>query len=339
LSPFALSRDDRPDRPRPALSVIVPCYNEEEVIETTHARLSAVMAGAGVSHEIIYIDDGSKDATVEKLRAIASNCAHARVVRLSRNFGHQIAVTAGLEFADGDAVVLIDADLQDPPEVIPEMIAKWREGYEVVYGVRTTREGENAFKLWTARAFYRIINKLSEVPLPLDTGDFRLIDRKVVLALRRMHERYRLLRAMTSWVGFRQVALPYERHKRFAGESKYPLRKMLALALDGILSFSVVPLRIVTAVGLCMAFFAALGITYALIGRIFGDDWVRGWTLMFITVLFFGGIQFIFLGIIGEYVGRIYGEAKQRPLYLVSEVMGPPSFGAIETLAQERGGP
>jgi dolichol-phosphate mannosyltransferase len=219
------------------------------------------------------------------------------------------------------------------------MIAKWREGYEVVYGVRTTREGESAFKLWTARAFYRLINKLSEVPLPLDTGDFRLIDRKVVLALRRMRERYRLLRAMTSWVGFRQIALPYERHKRLAGQSKYPLRKMLALAIDGVLSFSVVPLRIVTAVGLAMAFFSALGITYALIGRIFGDDWVPGWTLMFITLLFFSGIQFIFLGIIGEYVGRIYGEAKQRPLYLVSEIIGPPAFGALETLNRERAEP
>ena len=339
MSPFALNCDNRLEGLRPGLSVIVPCYNEEEVIETTHARLSAVMIGAGLSYDIIYVDDGSQDATAEKLRAIAAASPHARVLRLSRNFGHQIAVTAGLEYAEGDAVVLIDADLQDPPELIPEMIAKWGEGYEVVYGVRTTREGESTFKLWTARAFYRIINKLSEVPLPLDTGDFRLIDRKVVLALRRMRERYRLLRAMTSWVGFRQVALPYERRKRFAGESKYPLRKMLALALDGILSFSVVPLRIVTAVGLCMAFFAALGIAYALIGRIFGDDWVRGWTLMFITMLFFGGIQFIFLGIIGEYVGRIYGEAKQRPLYLVSEVMGPPNFGALETLTHERAEP
>jgi len=320
---------------RQTLSVIVPCYNEEEVIETTHARLSAVLDATGLSYEIVYVDDGSKDSTVEKLRAINTACPNARLVKLSRNFGHQIAVTAGLEYADGDAVVLIDADLQDPPEVIPEMIAKWREGYEVVYGVRTTREGESAFKLWTARAFYRLINKLSEVPLPLDTGDFRLIDRKVVLALRRMRERYRLLRAMTSWVGFRQVALPYERHKRFAGESKYPLRKMLALALDGILSFSVVPLRLVTVVGLFMSFLAAIGIVYALVGRLFGDDWVKGWTLMFISTLFFSGIQFVFLGIIGEYVGRIYGEAKQRPLFLVSEVVGPPTFGAMDTLTHE----
>lgn len=335
MSPFSVSRDDCPEGARPALSIIVPCYNEEEVIAATHERLSAVMDATGLSYEIVYVDDGSKDATAEKLRAVQMASPHARLIRLSRNFGHQIAVTAGLEYAEGDAVVLIDADLQDPPEVIPEMIAKWREGYEVVYGVRTSREGESAFKLWTARMFYRIINKLSEVPLPLDTGDFRLIDRKVVLALRRMRERYRLLRAMTSWVGFRQAAVPYERRKRYAGESKYPLRKMLALAIDGVLSFSVVPLRIVTAVGLCMAFFSALGIIYALIGRIFGDDWVPGWTLMFITLLFFGGIQFIFLGIIGEYVGRIYGEAKQRPLFLVAEVRGPPTFGAINTLTRE----
>jgi polyisoprenyl-phosphate glycosyltransferase len=335
LSAFALNREDRPKGASQTLSVVVPCFNEEAVVEATHARLSAVLDALGLPHEIIYVDDGSKDATIDKLRAIAAASHHTRVIKLSRNFGHQIAVTAGLEYADGDAVVLIDADLQDPPEKIPDMVAKWREGFEVVYGVRSSRDGESAFKLWTARIFYRLINKLSEAPLPLDAGDFRLIDRKVVLALRRMRERYRLLRAMTSWVGFRQVALPYERQKRFAGASKYPLRKMIALALDGIMSFSVVPLRIITALGLIMSAFSAIGIIYALIGRIFGDDWVRGWTMLYITMLFFGGIQFIFLGIIGEYVGRIYGEVKQRPLFLVSEVLGPPSFGAIENLTRE----
>lgn len=335
MSPFTLSREAKVSS-APALSIIVPCYNEQAVIETTHARLVAVMAATGLAYEIIYVDDGSSDATIERLRAICVQTPNARLIKLSRNFGHQIAVTAGLEYADGDAVVLIDADLQDPPEVIPQMVAKWREGYEVVYGVRSSREGESAFKLWTARTFYRLINALSEVPLPLDSGDFRLIDRKVVLALRRMRERYRLLRAMTSWVGFRQAALPYERHKRFAGYSKYPLRKMIALALDGILSFSVVPLRIVTLVGLSMSLLSAAGIAYALIGRLFGDNWVPGWTLLFISSLFFGGIQFIFLGIIGEYVGRIYGEVKQRPLFLVSEVIGPPSFGSIEALTREQ---
>jgi len=335
VSPFTLSREAKVSS-APALSIIVPCYNEQAVIETTHARLVAVMAATGLAYEIIYVDDGSSDATIERLRAICVQTPNARLIKLSRNFGHQIAVTAGLEYADGDAVVLIDADLQDPPEVIPQMVAKWREGYEVVYGVRSSREGESAFKLWTARTFYRLINALSEVPLPLDSGDFRLIDRKVVLALRRMRERYRLLRAMTSWVGFRQAALPYERHKRFAGYSKYPLRKMIALALDGILSFSVVPLRIVTLVGLSMSLLSAAGIAYALIGRLFGDNWVPGWTLLFISSLFFGGIQFIFLGIIGEYVGRIYGEVKQRPLFLVSEVIGPPSFGSIEALTREQ---
>ena len=339
LSPFALKRDERAPSTQPALSVIVPCYNEEEVIETTHARLSAVLAETELAYEIIYIDDGSKDATAEKLRALSGRGQSARVIKLARNFGHQIAVTAGLEYADGDAVVLIDADLQDPPEVIPEMIAKWREGYDVVYGVRTSRDGESTFKRWSARAFYRIINRLSEVPLPLDTGDFRLIDRKVVLALRRMRERYRLLRAMTSWIGFRQIALPYERHKRFAGESKYPLRKMIALALDGIVSFSVVPLRIVTIVGLFISLLSVLGIAYALVSRIFSQNWVPGWTLLFISSLFIGGMQFIFLGIIGEYVGRIYGEAKQRPLFIVSEVIGPENFGSLETLSRERGEP
>lgn len=313
---------------RPQLSVIVPCYNEEEVIAHTHERLSRALAEADYDFEIIYVDDGSKDRTALLLRDIAAQSARARVIRLSRNFGHQIAVTAGLDYAEGDAVVLIDADLQDPPEVIPQMMAKWREGYDVVYGVRTSREGESAFKLWTARMFYRLINSLSEVPLPLDAGDFRLLDRKAVLALRRMRERHRLLRAMTTWVGFRQLALPYERAKRFAGTSKYPLRKMLALALDGIVSFSVVPLRVVTMVGMLMFVLSLAGVGYAIIMRLLTDIWVPGWTLLFISSLLIGGMQFIFLGIIGEYVGRIYGEAKERPLFFVLETLGPESFGA-----------
>lgn len=317
-----------PGSGRPGLSVIVPCYNEEEVIAHTHERLSRVLSEAGYDYEIIYIDDGSKDRTALMLRDIAAQHSRARVIRLSRNFGHQIAVTAGLDYADGDAVVLIDADLQDPPEVIPQMVAKWREGYDVVYGVRSSREGESAFKLWTARTFYRLINSLSEVPLPLDAGDFRLLDRKAVLALRRMRERHRLLRAMTTWVGFRQLPLPYERHKRFAGTSKYPLRKMLGLALDGIVSFSVVPLRIVTLVGMIMFALSCLGIGYAIVMRLLTDNWAPGWTLLFISSLAIGGLQFIFLGIIGEYVGRIYGEAKERPLFFVLETLGPESFGA-----------
>ncbi|MBN8606186.1 MAG: glycosyltransferase family 2 protein [Caulobacterales bacterium] len=311
---------------RPTLSVIVPCFNEEAVIAHAHERLTRVLASTGLDFEIVYVDDGSSDRTALLLRDIQAIDPRARVIRLSRNFGHQIAVTAGLDYAEGDAVIMIDADMQDPPELIPAMIAKWRDGFEVVYGVRTVRPGESLFKRWTAHAFYRLINSLSEVPLPLDSGDFRLIDRRAVLALRRMRERHRLLRAMTTWVGFRQAALPYARERRIAGASKYPLRKMIALALDGIISFSVVPLRLVTIVGLIMSALSVVGIFYALLSRLFTNDWVPGWTLLFISQLLIGGLQFIFLGIIGEYVGRIYTEAKERPLFLVLEVLGPDRF-------------
>ncbi|HEX8532561.1 MAG TPA: glycosyltransferase family 2 protein [Allosphingosinicella sp.] len=304
------------------MSVIVPCFNEEEVIEHTNERLARALGEITPDFEIIYVDDGSKDRTAELLHSIQAGSPKVRVIRLSRNFGHQIAVTAGVEYARGEAVVLIDADLQDPPEVIADMVVKWREGYHVVYGQRVDRPGETKFKLWTAKMFYRFINRLSEVPIPLDTGDFRLMDRSVVDALGRMREKHRLLRAMTSWVGFRQVAVPYSRAERFAGTSKYPLRKMLVLAIDGIVSFSAVPLKIVTTVGLAFSALSVIGILYAIIQRLFTDIWVPGWTLIFITVLLIGGLQFIFLGVMGEYIGRIYSEAKNRPLFLVMEELG-----------------
>lgn len=306
----------------PLLSVIVPCFNEEEVIDHTHARLIATLRAISPDFEIIYVDDGSRDRTAELLHAIQLSAPEVRMLRLSRNFGHQVAVSAGLDYATGEAVVLIDADLQDPPEVIADMVAKWREGYHVVYGQRADRSGETHFKLATARAFYRLINRLSEVPIPLDTGDFRLMDRRVVDALKRMREKHRMLRAMTSWVGFRQVAVPYSRAERFAGTSKYPLRKMLAFALDGIISFSAIPLRVVTTVGLCFSALSMLGILYAVVMRLLTSNWVPGWTLIFITMLLIGGLQFIFLGVMGEYVGRIYSEAKDRPLFLVMEELG-----------------
>ena len=306
----------------PLLSVIVPCFNEAAVIEHAHARLEAALRAITPDFEIIYVDDGSRDSTAELLQAIQQAHREVRVLRLSRNFGHQIAVSAGLDYATGDAVVLIDADLQDPPEVIAAMVAKWREGFHVVYGQRSERAGESRFKLWTAHAFYRLINRLSEVPIPLDTGDFRLMDRAVVDALRRMREKHRMLRAMTSWVGFKQVAVPYERAERFAGESKYPLRKMLAFALDGIISFSAIPLRVVTMVGLAFSGLSVLGILYALAMRLWTSNWVAGWTLIFITLMMIGGLQFIFLGVMGEYIGRIYSEAKDRPLFLIMEELG-----------------
>jgi len=313
----------------PTLSVIVPCFNEEDVIDHTHKRLAAALRAITPDHEIIYVDDGSRDRTAERLHTIQRASPEVRVVRLSRNFGHQIAVSAGLDYAKGDAVVLIDADLQDPPEVIGDMVAKWREGFHVVYGQRRERSGETHFKLWTARAFYRLINRLSEVPIPLDTGDFRLMDRAVVDALKRMREKHRMLRAMTSWVGFRQAAVPYDRAERMAGVSKYPLRKMLAFALDGIISFSAIPLKVVTMVGLAFSALSVIGIIYAVAQRLLTENWVPGWTLIFITVLLIGGLQFIFLGVMGEYIGRIYSEAKDRPLFLVMEELGFEEAGSV----------
>ena len=281
----------------PILSVIVPCFNEEAVIEATHVRLSRSLETITSNHEIIYVDDGSRDRTAELLRDIQIASPRVKVIRLSRNFGHQVAVSAGIEYARGQAVVLIDADLQDPPEVIAEMVALWRQGHHVVYGQRAGRAGETRFKLWTARAFYRLINRLSEVPIPLDTGDFRLMDRSVVDALNRMREKHRMLRAMTSWVGYKQVALPYARAERFAGESKYPLRKMLTLALDGIVSFSAVPLKLITIMGVAVSLLSVLGVIYAIVLRLWTDNWVPGWTILFIAVMLIGGLQFIFLGV------------------------------------------
>ncbi len=304
------------------ISVVVPCFNEEEVLDATHDRLRRVLAKTGLSFEIIYVDDGSKDQTAELLHDIQLSCPYVKVLRLSRNFGHQIASTAGIDHASGNAVILIDADLQDPPEVIPAMVAKWREGYQVVYGRRLSRPGETHFKRLTAKAFYRLINRLSEVPIPLDTGDFRLMDRLVVDALSGMREKHRLLRAMTSWVGFRQGEVTYHRAERFGGKSKYPLRKMIVLALDGIVSFSTIPLKFVTGLGLILSALAFVGMFYAFVLRVLTDTWVPGWTLLFIAVLLIGGFQCIFLGIIGEYVGRIYSESKNRPLFLVLEKLG-----------------
>jgi len=310
--------------PNPALlSVVVPCFNEEEVITETLRRLRAFCDGVqGMDVELIFVDDGSRDRTRELLRGFAAEDSRIQVVGFARNFGHQIAVTAGIDAARGDAVVLIDADLQDPPEVVHEMIAKWHEGYDVVYGTRTERTGESAFKLATARGFYRLLNRLSDVPIPLDTGDFRLMSRAVVDTLKAMPERDRFVRGMVSWVGFKQTALPYRRAQRFAGTSKYPLRKMLRFATDGILSFSIKPLQMSITLGLLAAALSMSGIAYALFLRVFTNIWVEGWTALMIAVLFIGGVQLICVGILGEYVGRIYNEVKRRPLYVVQEHLG-----------------
>jgi glycosyltransferase involved in cell wall biosynthesis len=311
------------DGPSVLLSVVVPCMNEAEVVRRTHQELLRVLDQAAVRFEIIFVDDGSTDSTPELLRASQSSDSRVRVIRFSRNFGHQAAITAGLEHSSGDAAVIIDADLQDPPEIISEFIAKWLDGYDVVYGVRTERDGESGFKKWSAKAFYRFFSQMSDTRMPLDTGDFRLMDRRVVNAFLSMPERDRFVRGMVSWLGFSQIAVPYRRASRVAGKTKFSLYKMIRFALDGIFSFSILPLRLATWTG-----FAASGVAVAGIIAIFLEHFfnvpglVRGWSSAVVGELFIGGVQLVCLGIIGEYVGRIYGESKQRPLYVVRERIG-----------------
>jgi dolichol-phosphate mannosyltransferase len=312
------------------LSVIIPCYNEEAVLRTTHERLSNVLKEMNVDYELIFINDGSRDRTQEILAELQLFDPRIRVMLLSRNFGHQIAVTAGLEEAAGAAVVIIDADLQDPPEVIPQMVQLWREGNEVVYGMRDEREGESRFKLWTAKIFYRLINRLSETKMPLDAGDFRLLDRRVVEVINAMPERARFLRGMVSWAGFRQIPLHYSRAPRHAGDSKYPLTKMIHFAMDGIISFSLVPLKIAIWTGFLAIWIAVAGIIVAIGDWLLASNLTRGWASLFVAVLFMGGVQLVSLGILGEYLGRIYTEVKRRPLYVVQERLGFPASSTKE---------
>ena len=313
------------------VSLVVPCFNEEEVIVETHRRLSALAdIRPDYVFEFLFIDDGSCDRTLSLLREIAAGDPRVRAVVFSRNFGHQLAATAGIDEARGDAVVLLDAELQDPPEVIDEMLEKWREGWQVVYGVRAGREGESHFKLVTAHLFYRVLNYLSDTPIPLDAGDFRLMDRAVVNVLRGMPERDRFVRGMVSWVGFRQLALPYRRAARFAGHTKYPLRKMIRFASSGILSFSMRPLKLAMNVGLLSAGLACAGIVWAFATRLATHNWVPGWTATIIAVLFLGGVQLVCTGILGEYIGRTYMQSKGRPLYVVSERFGGQPMQADE---------
>ncbi len=312
------------------ISIVIPCYNEEEVITETVHRLTAICAS--IDHadiELIFVDDGSKDNTREILKACAENDPRIRIIGFSRNFGHQLAITAGIDAATGDAVVLIDADLQDPPEVILRMIAKWRDGYDVVYGTRSERLGESRFKKTSARLFYKILNAMSDIPIPLDTGDFRLMDRAVADTLRAMPERDRFVRGMVSWAGLRQTAILYQRAERFAGSTKYPLRKMLHFALNGIFSFSTKPLQLSTTFCVLCALLAFFGILYTLFMRLFTNIWVEGWTALMLAILFIGGVQLISTGILGEYVGRIYNETKKRPLYIVHEYIGFPPDDSI----------
>jgi len=300
-------------------SIIAPIYNEIESLPLLHRRVTEVMESTGKPWELILVDDGSTDGSTEKIRELAAADKHIRPVIFARNFGHQIAITAGWDYARGDAVVIIDADLQDPPEVILDLAKKWQEGYEVVYAVRAEREGETWFKKFTASMFYRLIYRITDVKIPVDTGDFRLMDRKVVDVLKQMKERHRFPRGMSAWVGFKQIGVEYKRAARHAGVTKYPFKKMLRLALNAITSFSYFPLQVATFFGFLSAGVSILAIPVVAVLRLAGSHFFEGQTTTLISVLFLGGVQLISLGILGEYIGRLYDEAKGRPLYIVRD--------------------
>jgi len=304
---------------KPTITIIAPIYNEFENIPELYRRIRQVMESTADAWELVMVDDGSSDGSGDLIRELAADEQRVRPVIFARNFGHQLAVTAGLDYSRGEAVVIIDADLQDPPEVILELIAKWREGYEVVYAVRSEREGETWFKQFTASLFYRLIYRITDVDIPLDTGDFRLLDRKVVDVMSQMRERHRFLRGMSSWIGYKQIGVEYKRAARYAGETKYPFQKMLKFATDAITSFSYFPLQVAMYMGFFSAGFSILAIPVVIILRLAGSQAFFGQASTLIAVLFLGGVQLISLGILGEYVGRLYDQAKGRPLYVVSE--------------------
>ena len=300
-------------------SVIAPIFNEKENLPELYRRVKEVMDQTREPWELILVDDGSSDESSDMIRALAKEDKCVRPVIFARNFGHQVAVTAGLDYSRGEAVVIIDSDLQDPPELILEMAKKWREGYEVVFAVRAEREGESWFKLWTASLFYRLIYRITDVKIPLDTGDFRLMDRKVVNVMNQMRERHRFLRGMSAWVGFKQIGVEYKRAARTAGETKYPFRKMLRLAINAVTSFSYFPLQVATVFGFFSAGIAILAMPVVIYLRASGSQAFFGQASTLLAVLFLGGVQLISLGILGEYIGRLYDEAKGRPLYIVRE--------------------
>jgi glycosyltransferase involved in cell wall biosynthesis len=300
-----------------SLAIVVPAYNESDVIDAFHARLGAVLDTIDATARVLYVDDGSSDDTWQKLGTIAAADPRATALRLSRNFGKEAAMTAGLDAADADAVVVIDADLQDPPELIPELVARWRDGFDVVYATRAERDGETRFKKFTSAAFYRVMERLSDTPLPRDTGDFRLLSRRAVAALGGLRERQRFMKGLFAWIGYRQTAVIYHRDARYAGATKWNYWRLGNLAIEGITSFSAAPLRVATWVGLSAAVLAFVyGIWVLLKVLLFGDP-VRGYPTLMVVILFLGGIQLLALGVIGEYVGRTYNESKRRPLYYV----------------------
>ena len=306
--------------PRPVYSIVTSIFNEAKTLPELHRRVSDTMDATGEEWELILVDDGSVDGSVDFILELHEKDPRIRPVIFARNFGHQIGITAGLDYSRGQAVIIMDSDLQDPPEVILDLIAKWREGYEIVFAVRAEREGEGWFKLFTASLFYRLIARITDVDIPLDAGDFRLMDRKVVSVLNQMRERHRFLRGMSAWVGFRQTGVPYRRAARFAGETKYPFRKMLRLAMNAITGFSYFPLQLATYVGFFSAGLSIFSIPLVIALRLLGSQQpLLGQATTLIAVLFLGGVQLISLGILGEYIGRIYDEARGRPLYIVRQ--------------------
>jgi glycosyltransferase involved in cell wall biosynthesis len=311
------------------LSVVIPIYNEEQLLHELHRRTKEVMTTLekrfGMKHEIIFVNDGSADRSFDLLTEIAQRDPATRVLNLSRNFGHQIAITAGIDHACGDAVVVMDGDLQDPPEVILGMVEKWKEGFKVVYGVRKKRSGESRFKLLTAALFYRVLRKLSDERIPLDTGDFRLMDASVVAAFKEIREENRFVRGLVTWIGFKQCPIEYERDARYAGRTKFTVRRMVKFALDGITSFSDKPLRASSQIGFAVTIIALLQAIWSIIGRIFMPETVQwGWTSLMVAILFLGGVQLISIGILGEYIARIFRETKRRPLYFVADRLNMP---------------
>ncbi len=304
---------------KPVFSIVAPIYNEKGCFDELFRRVSEVMDSTREEWEFIMVDDGSTDGSTELIRDLAKKDKRVQPVIFARNFGHQIAVTAGLDYSRGDAVVIIDADLQDPPEVILELIKKWRDGYQVVYAERTEREGESWFKKTTAALFYKVIYRITDVKIPMNTGDFRLLDRKVVDVMNNMRERHRFLRGMSAWVGYKTIGVPYKRAARFAGTTKYPLKKMIKLALTAVTSFSYMPLQIAMVAGFIAAGISIVAIPVVTVLRLIGAQFFLGQATTLIAVLFLGGVQLICLGILGEYIGRIYDEAKGRPLYITSE--------------------
>lgn len=302
------------------LSIVVPVFNEIEVLDAFYGRIKKVIDSMdSIFYEIIFIDDGSKDGSYQKLVNLANLDSNVSVIKFSRNFGHQVAVTAGIDIAQGDAVVIIDADLQDPPEVMNKFIEKWEEGYDVVYGIRKRREGEGKMKLLTASLFYRILKAIVKFDIPLDVGDFRLMSKQAVKYFREFKERDRYIRGLVSWIGFKQIGVLYVRDTRYAGETKYPYKKMIKFAIDGITSFSSIPLKLATWLGYITSFLAFLYACSVFVQKILGYT-VQGWATIMVGMLFLGGIQLICLGIIGEYIGRIFNEIKQRPLYVIEEI-------------------